>query len=229
MRMEIAALMLLALSSIPALAADRGDYDGVYVARPTGAGCEEVNRDFSLVLEGGQAHMVYSAASGSQLTGGVNSRGVVHIAGAIGTNQATLDGQVTADGVSAILKTPKGAACPVAYARSGGSAAPTTNSVANFDGVYVGATLDTGVCRDTFRDYALVIEDGDARLLYSMRNGFQINGKVTQQGAITMTGTTSSGQIKFVGQIDGKTLRGTSTGIGVGATCETSWSFNRKD
>lgn len=111
-------------------------------------------------------------------------------------------------------------------------AAPTVVYVSaptEYDGVYVGGTVDTGVCRDTFRDYALVVEHGDARLLYSMRNGFQINGKVTQQGAITMTGTTSSGLIKFVGQIDGKTLRGTSIGIGVGATCETSWSFVRKD
>lgn len=111
-KLNVAALLGLAVAATPAMAADQGDYDGVYVGhtRSMGGGnCPDVERTFSLVIEDGQARMVTNAREGTMVTGVVNARGTVQMKGQQGLSLITVTGTIGESGAAALTSEARGA------------------------------------------------------------------------------------------------------------------------
>jgi len=97
----------------------------------------------------------------------------------------------------------------------------------DYDGVYVGHAVDTSICPEAPREFALIVQDGHARLLYGLHDGFMLEGRVTNSGAVEMVGVNQSARITFQGQVQGDRITGTSI-PDAKVKCVVTWDFARR-
>jgi len=117
-------------------------------------------------------------------------------------------------GIAATLATP--------FLTAGNAVAATSS---DFDGLYVGRPTSVGECPDVNRDFSIVVADGGARMVISMRNGRQLVGKVDTAGKIEMVSEAVSYHVKLVGHIVGNELTAESSNDA--DMCHYSYDFHK--